>query len=690
MKFAAPHWLFGTAIALVLALLLVAGGFLLVRSVRRFGDEKLVTDLLTGRPGGRRVLKGGLLVVAVALAFVALAKPQYGRGTRIIPATNLDVVIVLDYSKSMYARDIAPSRTLRAKSEVTRLIQDLPGARFGAVAFAGQPMAFPITSDGGAIAQFFKQLAPNDMPEGGTAIGRALEAARELFSRDPLSKKHKKVALLVTDGEDLEGDPVAAAEALAQAEIQVHVVQVGGRTPEPIPEVNDVGQVVGWRRTEDGKVLTTELSAEGEAQLAKIAEVSGGHIVRSGDGKTGIEVVAKRLRQLMTDELSERVETIYADVYFYPLALALLLVVIETFVNETRPRARPAVLPPPPARRRRRRKSAAAVATGLLASVLLLTACSQERRELFTRHAPPVDDAIAALDAGDAGAAVELLTQYLSTGKCDNGAIGTPARVRDLPNASFDLGLALFQLAERYGQRFGEEPPVRDGGADPAEMQAASQRDSEVDCALRIVRTVANNASLAPELRARAAYLAGNLEFLRGDYRSAVDHYNAALRLVPGLAPDAGDTVGRDAAHNRAIALARLTEQEKKKPDAGPDAGTPDGGPDGGPPDAGQDSEPDAGQQEPDGGQNDDGGAPDAGPQDSPDAGPPEQPDAGADGNAPQPKPEEQQQPPAPKPQNAQKNERLLDELEQAPTFQEHQARERAGMGRVRLRMEDK
>jgi Ca-activated chloride channel homolog len=70
-------------------------------------------------------------VIAVALSFIALAQPQYGRGTRLIPATNLDVVIVLDYSKSMYAKDITPSRILRAKSEVGRLIQDLPGARFG-------------------------------------------------------------------------------------------------------------------------------------------------------------------------------------------------------------------------------------------------------------------------------------------------------------------------------------------------------------------------------------------------------------------------------------------------------------------------------------------------------------------------------------------------------------------------------
>ena len=97
-------------------------------------------------------MKGTLLVVALIASFIALARPQFGRGQKLVPATNLDVVIVLDYSKSMYARDVAPSRIARAKAEVGRLVRDLPGARFGAVAFAGEPMVFPMTSDGNAIA----------------------------------------------------------------------------------------------------------------------------------------------------------------------------------------------------------------------------------------------------------------------------------------------------------------------------------------------------------------------------------------------------------------------------------------------------------------------------------------------------------------------------------------------------------
>jgi Ca-activated chloride channel homolog len=679
VRFAAPIWLFGTGFALVVAALFVAGSILRHRQLKKFGDEALVGTLLTAQAGGRRALKGVLCVLAVALAFLAAAQPQYGKGAKLIPATNLDLVIVLDYSKSMYARDIAPSRTLRAKSEVARLISSLPGARFGAVAFAGQPISFPLTSDGPAISQFFQQMSPNDMPVGGTAIARALEAGRELLARDPLSKSHKRVMLLVTDGEDLEGDPVSVATSIGQEEISIFVVQIGGRTPEPIPQVNESGEVQGMRTDEEGKPLTTSLSAEGEAQLGSIASSTGGAVVRSDAGQTGIAEIERRLKQLMTEELSERVETIYADVYLYPLGLSLLLVLLEAFIPEASAR-KPSTVPPPKKRRPKRRGSRIVTAALMLAFGYswLLVGCAKERNRLWMRNAPAVDEAIAAYDAGDAGTAVSLLEQYLATGKCEQGNIGAPESVRSKPNAGFDLGLGLFKLGEQYGQRFGEEEPSGDAGKNPEAEAAKEKRSSEVECALRIVRIIAADGSVPIDLRARAHYLAGNLEFLRGDYESAVKGYDASLALIPGLPVDGGgDGIGRDAAYNRAIALARI-EDEKK--DAGPDA-PPDASPDSGQPDGGE--QPDSG--EPDGGDKKDqpkdepdGGQPDAGKQNPPQDQDGGQPDAGK-----QPEPQNQPQQP---PKN--QDDRILDMLERAPSVQQQDAKNRSLTGRSRT--EDK
>ena len=331
-----PALLIAIGCGLLVALL---AGALVLASIRRsratasFGDPALVVKLESFDAAARRALKGVLLVVALLLAFVALGRPQWGRGTKLIPAANLDVVVVLDYSKSMYARDVAPSRIARAKAEVEHLVRTLPNARFGAVAFAGESMSFPLTGDAAAIAQFFRQIEPNDVP-GGTAIGRALQRARELFLRDPKSKDHVKVIVLVTDGEDLEGNPVEVAQAAATEKIRIDVVQIGGRAPEPIPDIGPDGRVTGMRLDDDGSPLTTSLTAEGEAQLAEIAKATGGAIIRSASGETGIDEIGRNLRRMMKEELAEHVETAFDEEYAWPLGIAVLLLIVEGLVPE--------------------------------------------------------------------------------------------------------------------------------------------------------------------------------------------------------------------------------------------------------------------------------------------------------------------------------------------------------------------
>ncbi len=334
MNFVAPYFLIGTGVALLYGLLLFIGGLRARKSRTKFGEEKRIDALVTYDASKRRAWKGVCLVLATALAFFAAARPQYGKAQRLIPATNMDVVIVLDYSKSMYARDVEPSRIFRAKLEVATLVQKLRGARFAAVAFAGEPLSFPLTSDGSMIATFLRQLEPNDMPVGGTAIARALEHARDILRRDPKSKDHKKVIVLITDGEDLEGSPVSVAKSLANDKTTIDVVQIGGRTPEPIPDVDDKGNVKGWRTTEDGRPMTTELTARAERQLKAVADETDGTYIHAEKGTTGIDVVADKLAHQMKTELSERYEDVYADVFMWPLMVAVVLLVIEALLTD--------------------------------------------------------------------------------------------------------------------------------------------------------------------------------------------------------------------------------------------------------------------------------------------------------------------------------------------------------------------
>jgi Ca-activated chloride channel family protein len=690
VKFAFPIWLLGSVLALVVAGLLVLGAFGLMRAIKRFGEVGPVESLLTARAGSRRAIKGTLLVLAVATCFVALAQPQYGRGTRRIPATNLDVIIALDYSKSMYAKDVAPNRIERAKNEVARLISELSGARFGAVAFAGEPLSFPLTSDGGAIAQFFRQLSPHDMPVGGTAIARAMEAGRALLERDPRSKSHRRVMLLVTDGEDLEGDPLQSARAAKNDGISVFVVQIGGRTPEPVPDIDENGVNRGIRTDRDGRPLTTALSAEGEKQLSEIAEITGGNVVRSAQGDTGIDEVTRRLRTMMTEELSERVETVYADVYAYPLGLALLLLLAEAIVPEaSRRRSKKGGAPPPPrpplGMRQRLGLSA------LILCALGLSACKDTSAidRAFTRAAPDVERAVAALNANDAGIAEQLLTGYLGTGECQAGRIGSPPLVAERPEASFDLGLALFRVAERFGARFGEETgPTKD-------QALLGKRSEEVSCASSILDQVLVRQDIALDLRAHAHYLSGNLEFLRHNYKAAVAAYDKALALVPGDEAETADRIGRDAAHNRALAL--RYEQENEKSPEPPDAGPPPEQPDGGQPqkndDKNDDQQNDDQKKDPQD-QNQDDQKQDQQNQDQDQQQDPQDQAQNQDqqqdqqqggGQQEQQQPQQQQQQASP---SLRQDDKVLDKLERAPTVQQHQAR--VQQGRMRPPSEDK
>jgi tetratricopeptide (TPR) repeat protein len=316
----------------------------------------------------------------------------------------------------------------------------------------------------------------------------------------------------------------------------------------------------------------------------------------------------------------------------------------------------------------------------------LVAACGWDPARPFDREAPQVNEALRYYDAGEAGSAAELLQDYLTTGACSDGNIGTPLRVRERPNGSFDLGLALFKIAEAYGHRFGDEENEA-GVLDP---NLTGKRAGQVDCALRVVRAIADDLAQPIPLRARARYLEGNLLFLTADYKAAVTAYDHALELVPAMG-DAGpiganldggkvtyapDPIGRDAAWNRAVALRRIED----KKDAGEDASPPDGGDGGGDPNPNQR---DSG--------NDDDKNKDAGNDDKKDSGSGDpKPDAGKDAggddqNKPPPKKDEEkdeQKPPPPSRQS--QDDRILDQLENAPTVQQEAAKKHGKARKVR------
>ncbi len=321
----------------------------------------------------------------------------------------------------------------------------------------------------------------------------------------------------------------------------------------------------------------------------------------------------------------------------------------------------------------RSRRLAVGLALGL-ALPLLVAACGWDPRRPLERQSPEVDKALSERDAGQAVRANERLSAYLRAVACDGGTISLGAE--DASAATFDLALTLFDLAERYGRRLDDPLPKRDEPIAQEDKRTARLRGDDLDCARALLDALVAR-DLPPELLARALYLRGNVAFLDRDYEKAIIDYEKALVILPGLAPDAGDPLGADAAFNRALAL-RLLEDQKDRDQQGKDGGTdapedaprqPDGGSDGdggegpsdGGDDGGRDAEPDA---PPD----------DAGAHDTPrDAGAP-RPDGGA-GEKPDDDPKSPKPTTEPPRRDRAQDERMLDQFEEAPMFQREQSR---------------
>lgn len=324
----------------LLAGLAILAWRLRVRATRRFGDPETAALMVAGRSGPWRAARNVLVVLGVSLVLVTLAGPQYGSRTTMLRKRGVDVVIALDFSKSMLARDVAPNRIERAKAELQRFVEELDGDRVGVVAFAGETMEFPMTVDYAALQLFLRDLGPYDMPVGGTAIGRALVASQRLLERSDADRpageasSRSRIVVLLTDGEDHEGDPVAAARALGEAGIKVYTIGIGSRTGEPIPTYSPDGTWTGYLRDEGGQTVTTALTADNEQQLEAIAQATGGRFFRAREGGVGVDQIRAEMRRMRQEERDARRVTVHEDRYALVLLPAFFLLVLEGLLPE--------------------------------------------------------------------------------------------------------------------------------------------------------------------------------------------------------------------------------------------------------------------------------------------------------------------------------------------------------------------
>lgn len=333
MRFANPQalWLLALVPLLVVGLALRYGWRR--RTLARLGHLPQVQRLTASVSHGRRLVKSVLLVLGTTLLILSLARPQAGERSTLAPYVGIDIVVALDFSKSMFARDAYPSRIERAKAELGRLLDSLKGDRLGLVAFAGSTLSYPLTTDYAAAKLFWRDMTPNDMPVGGTAVGKAITAATRLLTAvRGKGPPRAQVILLLTDGEDHESDPLAAAKAAGRLGIRIYTVGIGSRSGEPVPQVAEDGTVTGYLQ-KDGKAVTSRLD---DQTLRKVADATNGRYIGMDPRRFGVEPILEELERLNKSEIKSRLVKHYDEVFQWFLLPALLLLLFELCLRERR------------------------------------------------------------------------------------------------------------------------------------------------------------------------------------------------------------------------------------------------------------------------------------------------------------------------------------------------------------------
>jgi Ca-activated chloride channel family protein len=353
--------------------LIVAAGLVVVLAVataldmqrrrhqlERLGHVPQLARMAASVSPARRGVKAVLVILAAALTALALARPQTA-GEKLWKQRGIDVVLAMDLSKSMLAADVHPSRIELARLDADALLDKLAGDRVALVAFGGEAIHYPLTTDHEAVRRLYARLNPGDMVAG-TDIGEAVRAGRCLLRYDvvdpdcasmrsgnfggaPLDGDGKpkvepmdrgRAIVIFTDGEDTEGHAKAEITRAAQLGVEVYLVGVGTRAGARIPVYGERGELLGWKKALDGNsYYTTRLD---EDALKELALAAGGedHYVYASPRGFNVDPVVKALARLKEGNLEERTETIPSEAYHWFLFPAFLALVVEACLSERR------------------------------------------------------------------------------------------------------------------------------------------------------------------------------------------------------------------------------------------------------------------------------------------------------------------------------------------------------------------
>ncbi|MBD3349704.1 MAG: VWA domain-containing protein [Candidatus Eisenbacteria bacterium] len=317
-------WL--TTVPFVVAVIAVAVARRRRASARRaFAEAALMEQIAPGASPARQRLKGFLVVVAVLLLGLAAGRPQVGTKLGVVRREGVDLLLAVDVSASMRARDLKPDRLEKARREAASLIGMLDGDRVGLITFAGEAFVqCPLTVDYGAASMILSAIEPGTIPTPGTALADAIRTAVKAMETRP---DRAKALVIMTDGEDHGSDVMDAARDAAEAGITVFTIGMGSTAGEPIPET--AGE--GYKRDRAGQIVMSKLN---ESVLIDVAAATGGRYFRATDTERELAAIEEEISAMQQGELESRMYAYYEERFQVPLALGLLVLALEIFIPD--------------------------------------------------------------------------------------------------------------------------------------------------------------------------------------------------------------------------------------------------------------------------------------------------------------------------------------------------------------------
>ena len=331
LRFEHPEYLYGLIVIPVLILIYILFRLRQDKIFKRFAELGMRDYLVPLRSGRRGVFKFVVFLLMIACLILGFANLQSGSKMEEVKREGIDLYIAVDVSNSMNAQDIVPSRLDRSKQAINKLISSLQGDRLGVIVFADKAFVqLPITTDYAAAKMFLASVNTGSVASQGTAIGEAINLAMRSFNDDERSK----AIIIISDGEDHENEAaMEAAREAAKKGIRIFTIGMGLPDGAPIPEYNQYGRMLGYKKDKQGNTIVTRLDEE---MLRRIAEAGGGLYVRANNSNVGLEKIYDDISKMDKTEIETKVFTDYEDQFQWFVGAAIILLLIEIFMSSSK------------------------------------------------------------------------------------------------------------------------------------------------------------------------------------------------------------------------------------------------------------------------------------------------------------------------------------------------------------------